>query len=321
MVAAKMNRAGIRHLHNHAPDASGYVAMIAAHMGGFTYSLTLHGFGILSEPNRWRLADKLERALFAVCVSWHARSQAMLWTAAKHWSRFHVVHCGVNPDEIAVREHHGTGKTLLFVGRFDHVKGLPVLIDAVRILSERRPDVRLELVGDGPLRPELESLVQSFGLGERVTFHGYLSQRSIREVQAGSDVCVMTSFSEGIPVVLMEAMAAGLPVVAPRITGIPELVEDGVSGYLTIPGNVDDLVTKIEGLLDDPKRRTRFGQSGRRQVSESFCLKQEVSRLVAVFEASLAGDNVAVRPEPNPKDVKAYGDARTTFEIQSAQRR
>ena len=296
LVAAHLRRCGIRHLHNHAPDASGYVAMLAAELDGMTYSMTLHGFGILSEPKRWRLSEKLERCLFAICVSWHARSQAMLWSSPSCWDRFHVVHCGINVDDMPIRRHEGPGNRLLFVGRFDPVKGIPVLLDAIERLVINRT-VHLDLVGDGPERQAIEEAVRKRGLDSHITFHGYLSQRELRLRLVEADVCVMTSFSEGIPVVLMEAMAAGVPVVAPKITGIPELVDDGINGYLTIPGHVPSLVERLEQLLDDPAKRSSFGEAGRRKVEMEFSLDTETARLAKVVRAHLEGTSIPPRPE------------------------
>lgn len=302
IVARRMQTQRLQHLHNHAPDASGYVTMIAAEMGGATYSMTLHGFGILSEPSRWRLREKIDRALFTVCVSWYARSQAMLWSHRGTWSRHHVIHCGINPKDFELRRHHGSGTRLLFVGRFDHVKGLFLLIDALGRLARERPGVHLDLVGDGPQRSELEMAVSEQQLENHITFHGYLSQSKIREILSDVDVCVMSSFAEGIPVVLMEAMAAGVAVVAPRIAGIPELIDDGHNGLLFHPGNADALVSALRRVLDDPELRNTFAERGRRRVAEEFNLDGEVSRLVTVMRAHLSGQEVAIRPGPAAVD-------------------
>jgi colanic acid/amylovoran biosynthesis glycosyltransferase len=307
VVARRMQDERLQHLHNHAPDASGYVTMIAAEMGGFTYSMTLHGFGILSEPTRWRLRDKLDRALFSICVSWYARSQAMLWSDQKIWDRHHVIHCGITTKDFTVRNHHGEGKRLLFVGRFDHVKGLFLLIEAVERLARDFPLIRLELVGDGPQRTELEEIVRRKQLLDHVTFHGYLSQAQIRQQLAQADVCVMSSFAEGIPVVLMEAMAAGIPVVAPRIAGIPELVEHERSGLLYHPGCADGLVNALHMVINDPQLRNRFARQGRKVVMREFELETEVGRLVDVMHGRLAGLNVPIGPKAPPADLPVDG--------------
>jgi glycosyltransferase involved in cell wall biosynthesis len=288
MVASRMKQRGLTHIHNHAPDASGYVAMIACNMGDLTYSLTLHGPDIFFEPGRWRIKEKIERSRFAICVSHYARSQAMLWSNRGCWDRLHVVHCGIDPDRAETHRHKGRGRHILFVGRLNPVKGLIVLLEAFAVLARRYPNLHLSFVGDGPQRPALESIVSEKGLCECVTFHGYRSQAELREHYAGADVFVMTSFAEGLPVVLMEAMAFGVPVVAPCITGIPELVMDGVSGFLTTPGDVEDLIERIETLLDNPELRNRFAMEGRRKVEQEFNLLLETSRLTDIMKNHLA---------------------------------
>ena len=297
IVADVMHDEGLAHLHNHAPDASGYVAMIAAELGGFSYSMTLHGHGILSEPGRWRLREKLERALFTVCVSWHARSQAMLWSPQEVWERLHVIHCGVDPHPLALREHCSTGSRLLFVGRLDHLKGLPLILDALERIRASHADIQLDIVGDGPERAALEARVRKRSLESCVQFHGYLDQEAIQALMNNADALVMASFSEGIPVTLMEAMNVGLPVVAPRITGIPELVHEDSSGLLFDPANVEQLTACIIRLLDDPGLRTRLAQKGKQVVEQEFDLTTETRRLVQLMHGRLGGAAMPIRPD------------------------
>lgn len=287
LVAARMRRLGLRHLHNHAPDSSGYVALLAAELADLTYSMTIHGFGILAEPGRWRLREKIERALFTICISDYARSQAMLWSQRSCWPHLHVVHCGIEPESLTPRHHEGRGQRLLYVGRFDHVKGLPLLLEAFAALAGRDQHVHLDLVGDGPERQDLQAMVAELALQARVTFHGYHSQAQLRDDYGRADLFVLTSFVEGIPVVLMEAMAKGVPVVAPRITGIPELVEDGVSGLLYTPGVVEQLVVQCERMLADPDLRNGCAAAGRQIVSQHFNLQSEGSRLAAIMQHHL----------------------------------
>jgi colanic acid/amylovoran biosynthesis glycosyltransferase len=298
VVAAHMKRMNLSHLHNHTPDASGYVAMIVSQLGGFSYSLTIHGFGILSEPNRWRLKEKLERSLYSICVSWHARSQAMLWTDPKHWEKLHVVHCGVDPKQFERLAQSASPHRLLFVGRLHRVKGLPLLLEAVATLRVRYPSIFLDVVGDGPERRSLEELVRELGIGEDVAFHGYCSQAGVSRFMSQAGVFVMTSFAEGVPVVLMEAMASGVPVIAPRIAGIPELVEDKVCGLLFHPGNSDDLTLKLEALFEDEQLRRQLGARGSQFVKSDFASTQELDRLVRIMEARLSGHPAPIRPSP-----------------------
>jgi colanic acid/amylovoran biosynthesis glycosyltransferase len=291
LVAARLIRQGLSHLHNHSPDSSGFVTLLAAQLADCTYSFTLHGFGILTEPGRWRLTEKLEGALFVICISQFARSQAMLWSHRSQWSRYHVVHCGVAPKLYKIRDHSGQGSRLLFVGRLDFVKGLPILLEAFAALVKMRPGIYLDIVGDGPQRTELSTLTEQLGLSSAVSFHGYLSQRLTRRRLVECDVVVMSSFYEGIPVVLIEAMASGIPVVAPRITGIPELVEDGVSGFLTACGDVNALADRIGRLLDSGDLRQRFGEAGRTMVEREFNLDIEIGKLTDLFQRYLGNKN------------------------------
>lgn len=297
VLAAQMRRRNLTHLHNHTPDASGYVAMLAAQIGQFTYSLTIHGFGILSEPNRWRLSDKLERSLFSICVSWNARSQAMLWSQPEHWDRFHVVHCGVNPDHYVPAANHGASHRLLYVGRLHYVKGLPLLLESIAILRERYPHIHLDIVGAGPEKARLEATLSRYGIEEHVTLHGYWSQAQLRERLSRYGIFVMASFAEGIPLVLMEAMAAGVPVIAPRVGGIPELIEDHVSGLLFHPGKVDDLVEKIELLMEDEQLWSQLHTRSRYTIEQEFHEGRELRRLVQILDARLFGRPVSIRPE------------------------
>ena len=316
MAAAWMRRRHLPHLHNHAPEASGYVTMLAAQLGGFTYSLTLHGFGAFSEPSRWRLTDKLEGALFIICVSHHARSQAMLWSNRSCWSRYHIVHCGVDVRRYCARRHAGPGQRILFVGRLDRVKGLPVLLDSLASLVGQDVNARLDLVGDGPERADLEALVREKRLDDHVRFLGYMSSAQLREQYANADIVVLSSFAEGVPVVLMEAMASGLPVVAPHIAGIPELVEDGVSGFLVPSGDANALAAAVDRLLRDPDLRNRFGGSGRAKVEREFDLVREIASLATILQARLSageipdGRVVVVDESPAPAGLVAC-DPRT----------
>jgi len=287
LVVGRMRKRSLSHIHSHAPDSSGFVAMIAARMGGFTYSMTLHGFGIFSEPNRWRLKEKIEASLFTICISQHGKSQAMLWSGRACWDKLHIVHCGVDTGREEIRNHEGRGRNLLFIGRLDHVKGLPLLIEAVSVLKSNYPDIHLDIVGDGPERADLQSIIDSRQLEKEITIHGYRSQKELQAFFQRADLFVMTSFFEGIPVVLMEAMAHGVPVVAPRITGIPELVEDGVCGFLTIPGDSGALAESIASLLNDPGKRNRFASAGRRKVETDFDLNNEIKRLAGIMRSYL----------------------------------
>lgn len=287
LVVERMHQRGLTHLHNHLGSSSCTVAMLASEMGGFSFSVSLHGPDIFFEPYRWRLDAKLERATFVCCISHFCRSQAMIWAPPERWNRLHIIHCGVEPAVFAPKRHEGTGTRLIFVGRLAAVKGIPVLLEAVTRLRQHHPDVELVLAGDGPDRAWIERKADELKIADRIRITGYLSPERVREALSASDIFVMASFAEGVPVVLMEAMATGLPVIATRIAGIAELVDDGESGYLTPPSDVDSLVERIDGLLRDAELRNRMGAAGRAKVESDFDTAKEGEKLRRILESAL----------------------------------
>lgn len=294
VLARAMHRRGLVHLHNHLADSSCSVAMIAAELAGLPFSFTLHGPYIFFEPHRWRLDAKTRRAAFVACISHFARSQAMIFCPPDRWPHLHIVHCGVRPEQYPLKRHHGGIDTehgdspqpprIICVGRLAPVKGVHVLLESLGQLADRGVDAQLDLVGDGESRSELESRAAALGLSDRVVFHGYQSQSAVRDLLGQADVFVSSSFAEGVPVVLMEALAAGLPVVATRIAGVPELVQDGVNGFVVPPGEVTSLTDRLAELIADAELRQRMGHAGRATVEAEFNLPDEAAKLAALFE-------------------------------------
>ena len=292
MLARLMKKESLRHLHNHFADSSCSVAMIAAAMGGFTFSFTLHGPAEFFEPKYWWIGEKIRRALFVNCISYFCRSQAMLFASPECWEKLRIVHCGVDPDWFEVKNHQGRGDRLLFVGRLAAAKGLPILLEALAKLE----GVTLNIAGDGPERTVLEKKVQALSISDRVKILGYRSPQQVQELLKQADVFVMTSFAEGLPVVLMEAMAAGLPVVATHIAGIPELVCNGDTGLLVSPGDVNATMDAISQLLEDPNLRNRFAAAGRAKIEREFNIRIESRWLATILTSALAGGRGELRP-------------------------
>jgi glycosyltransferase involved in cell wall biosynthesis len=303
LLARRMSTGGLRHLHNHATDASCTVAMLAAPLGGFSFSLTVHGPGVFFAAAARRLDEKLRRATFVRCISYFCRGQCLIWTAPERWDRLRVVHCGVDPQAYAMREHRGAGSHLLFVGRLVVMKGLPILIHALARLGAGRPGLRLTIVGDGPERAAIEAQARSAGVEGLVLFAGYQSEAQVAEWLRQADVFVLPSFAEGVPVALMEAMAAGVPVVATDVGGVSELVENGVTGFLVPASALDPLIRRIETLLDDPGLRHRMGLAGREAIVRDFDLHRESARLGGLFEAALDGRAGAPGPADEGREV------------------
>lgn len=296
ILAAEMRRRRIDHLHNHFGDSSCTVAMLASEVSGIPYSFTLHGSAIFYEAKTWRLDAKLDRAAFCSTISHFTRSQAAMFAAPETMDRVHLIHCGVEPDRLAVVDHHGLGDRLVFVGRVVEQKGLGVLFQAMRQLLPDHPGLSLTVVGDGPDREALAARAAAMGLGDRVEFVGARSQADVVDILAKADVFVLPSYAEGVPVVVMEALGSGVPVVASFVGGMAELVEDDATGFLIRPGDPDQLADRIGRLVDDPELRARLGRRGRAKVVAEFDSAVEARRLGQLFINTAAGRASPIRP-------------------------
>jgi glycosyltransferase involved in cell wall biosynthesis len=286
VLAIDCRDAGIRHLHVHFANFACDVAMLATALGvgPSTWSFTMHGPSELFDVRRARLALKTERARFVVCISDFARSQLMRLVAPSEWEKLSVIHCGVDAAVYgAVERPERETVRIVCVGRLVPDKGQAVLLEAVAELAREGLAVELELIGDGEDRGRLEAIASRLGIADRVRFAGAVAQDRTAEHYARADVFCLPSFAEGVPVVLMEAMATAMPVISTRIAGIAELVEDGVSGFLVAPGRADELAAAIRRLAGDPGLRARMGAEGRRKVEADFALDRSAGALAELF--------------------------------------
>ncbi len=282
VLAQHLRAIGVTHLHNHFAQASCTVALLTAALTDLKFSFTLHGPADFTDPTRWRLDEKIKGASFVACISHYCRSQAMIHVDPAHWEKLKIIHCGVDPDTYtASADRQEAGANILFVGRLAGVKGVPILLAALPHVLAAHPHVQVTLVGDGPERADLER--HAMDLGDRVRFVGYQSQEEVRAHLAESDIFVLPSFAEGVPVVLMEAMASGLPVVTTQIAGIPELVEHGVSGKIVAPGDDQALAQAIIEILDDPVVARDMARAGAVKVQAEFSINTEAAKLARLF--------------------------------------
>jgi glycosyltransferase involved in cell wall biosynthesis len=273
----QLEREGVRHLHVHYAGTPTHVAMLLCSFGDaarregpeWTWSVTVHGPVEFEDGTGLRLAERVGQALFVVAISDFARSQLLKLLPATEWDKVRVVRCGVDIDSFPVSQATGAADELrvLYVGTLIERKGQPVLLEAFARLVAGGVAARLTLVGQGPRRAELERMAQDLGVADTVTFTGGLDHDRVREEYTRTDVFCLPSFAEGLPVVLMEAMASGLPVVSTRIAGIPELVEDGEHGFLVRPGRADDLEQALARLAAEPELRRRMGALAQAKVA------------------------------------------------------
>lgn len=291
LLFRQLRRRRIRHVHAHFANVGADVARLCTRLGRaitgerWTWSFTMHGPTEFANVDRYDLAGKAGDAELVVCISDYSRSQLQGLTEEDRWDRFHVVHCGIDPSHFVpeARRADPGPVDVLCVGRLVPEKGQAVLLEALRLLDERGVDAHVTFVGDGPRRQALEAIAERSGLGDRTTFTGAVSQDEIRAWYGKADVFCLPSFAEGVPVVLMEAMACGIPVVTTRITGVPELVEDGVAGLLVAPGRADLLADAVAELAADPGRRARMGEAGRAAVTAGFDISRSGEQLAGLF--------------------------------------
>jgi len=281
-VGHYLKKVGIVYVHS---VYSSTVALILARAFNIHLSMTLHGSGEFVDPEGFAIRDKVEAAERVCAISYFGRSQIMLWSDPTDWSKLRVTPLGVDVNRWATAEYRDEPHPfeLISVGRLVSGKGLSLLLDAVKDLLDKGKDVRLTLVGDGPDRPALEAQAASLGVSQRVAFAGWMDQDALHKLYRRSDVAVMSSFAEGVPVVLMEAMATGIPCVAPRITGIPELIRDGADGLLFTASNVAEMATAITQLMDEPDLRRRMAVSARARIADKYNLEKNVDGLATVF--------------------------------------
>jgi glycosyltransferase involved in cell wall biosynthesis len=302
MVWNRCRSRGVRHLHAHHLNQASDAAMLAVRYANargseppWTWSFTMHGPNELYDVSRFQLAEKAAEAAAVACISDFARSQVMGFTAEERWPRLRVVHCGVDPAEfdpgdgaaakIALAAPAPGPFRVLYVGRLVPFKGQAILIEAIAALRAKGIDARLTMIGEGPARVGAESRAAQAGLNGEVRFAGAVGQDEIRSHYAAADVFCLPSFAEGVPVVLMEAMAMRVPVVTSQIMGIAELVDDGEQGLLVRPGRSDELAAALERLARDPALRERLGRSGREKVCAEFDVRESGRRLAAIFAA------------------------------------
>lgn len=242
-----------RHIHAHFGTNSAEIVMLAHALGGPTYSFTVHGPDEFDKPQFLGIADKVHRSAFVVAISSYGRSQLYRWVDHAHWPKVKVVHCGLETafhDVAPVPPP--TAPRLVCVGRLWADKGQLLLIEAVHRLAQQGIRLELVLAGDGEMRAELEDLIERYALAAQIRITGWISSHRVREEILAARALVLPSFAEGLPVVIMEAMALRRPVLTTFIAGIPELVRHGENGWLFPAGEIDQLATAIGECLRLP---------------------------------------------------------------------
>jgi colanic acid/amylovoran biosynthesis glycosyltransferase len=283
-----LERQGVTFVHTHF---SSTVLLILARIFPVRYSLTLHGPAEFSDVAGFHISEKVAAATFVATISHYGASQVMAACDAAHWHKIRTLRLGVDPQAFPPRQSPSRRDDgafrLIFVGRLAAVKAQHMLIEAVALLRDRGRKVLLILVGEGPARPALEKLIAARGLREQVQLSGACNHDKVADFYRNSDAFVLASFAEGIPVVLMEAMAMQLPCVATWVTGIPELINNGVDGLLVPPADPVALADAVERLIKDPELNRRIGAAARAKILSAYDLGRNTQALAATFHGFL----------------------------------
>jgi glycosyltransferase involved in cell wall biosynthesis len=282
LVGRHMRRCAVSHVH---ASFSATVALITARTFPVTMSFGVYGFGELYDPAGTHLAERIDGALFVRSISRYGRGQLMLACHRSQWGKLVYVPLGIDATKFipAPSRPVSSPPHLLCVGRLAAEKGQALLLEAVAALSAQNCPVTLRLVGDGPDRKWLESRARELGVSGAVEFAGWVDQERLMKIYSETDLFVLPSLAEGIPMVLMEAMAMEIPCVAPRITGIPELIEHSVDGMLFVVADVEDLAKNIKVLLESPGLSERIGKQARDRVVRDYDMARNTERFAEVL--------------------------------------
>ena len=283
-VARRSTALGATHLHAHFGTNSATVALLAHRLGAAGYSFTVHGPEEFDAPRAFSFPQKMHEARFTVAVSSFGRSQLLRWSAIADWPRIKVVHCGVDTTRFdPPAPMPQGGPHLVAIGRLSEQKGFPLLIETMAQACARLPDLRLTLCGDGDLRGLIDAEIARHGLQDRITITGWISEADIRAAIGSAHALILPSLAEGLPMVVMEGMACGRPIIATSIAGIPELVTPD-TGWLVPAGDPTTLTEAIMTLAATPITTLQaMGEAARLRVFARHNIDVEAAKLAALF--------------------------------------
>lgn len=292
LVARACRAHGVSHIHAHFGQAPATIAWFASALlsaGGkdqSRWSFTIHGFQDFVDTTSARLDLKARSAAFIACISDFTRAQLCQATDPSTWDRFKVVRCGIDPDALTERAPQPFRATprIVVVGRLSPEKGHRILLEALSILAQRGVTISAQFVGDGPFGSTLRHEAKMLGIASQVAFVGEKLPQEVGDLLDDADIFCLPSFSEGLPVSLMEAMAKGVPVVTTWISGIPELARHGETALLVPAGNSGALADALEQMASDERLRQRLVKNARRAVEDQHDFRRNARTLASLFQ-------------------------------------
>lgn len=286
-----MDEKKVEHVHAHFGTNPAAVVLLAWRLGGPPYSFTVHGPEEFDKPEFISLGEKIRHSVFVVAISSYGRSQLYRWVEDSNWEKIKVVHCGLDSEfhEFSTIPANYS-YNIVCVGRLCEQKGQLLLVEAVAELVSDGESIHLTLAGDGPMRSEVEEKIARHQLEPNITITGWISSARVREEILNARALVLPSFAEGLPVVIMEAMALQRPVLSTYVAGIPELVKPGENGWLVPAGDAGILKDAIYKVLHTRHSELdRLGENAREKVLARHDIDTEAGKLLGLFESSRAG--------------------------------
>jgi glycosyltransferase involved in cell wall biosynthesis len=276
-----MQTQNVQHLHVHFATPAASVGLLVKTVFGYSFSFTVHGPDEFYNVTGYHLLEKILAADFVFCISHYARSQVMKLSPVQAWSKFDICRLGVDTERFipAAKSQPNETCQLLCVGRLTPAKGQAILLESVAQLKQQGITVHLTLVGMGPDEQSLKNYAESLDIVAQVTFTGAVDQDHILAYYNLADMFVLPSFAEGLPVVLMEAMAMEIPCITTTITGIPELIQQGQNGLLVPASDSQSLTQAIKQLAENPALRQQLGTAGRLKVLSDYELSKNTQYL------------------------------------------
>ncbi|MCO5978910.1 glycosyltransferase family 4 protein [Ideonella oryzae] len=289
LLKAWLQHGAVSHVHVHFGTNSALVMLLCRSLGGPGYSMTVHGPEEFDAPHALALTEKAKSARFVVAISSFGRSQLMRWLDPADWPKVQVVHCGLDSTYWArakVPVPAGEPAQLVCVGRLSPEKGQILLLQALRKALDQGADLRVVLAGDGPMRPQLESDIRALNLADHVCITGWIGNTEVQDLLLASRALVSASFAEGLPVVMMEALALRRPVLGTCVAGIPELVEPGRSGWLVPAGDVEALAQAMLAVARMPvPELDAWGEHGFARARQQHAAETEAAKLAQLLKA------------------------------------
>lgn len=289
-----LRAAGIQHVHAHFGTNSAEVAMLVHVLGGPPWSFTVHGPTEFDKARFIGLPEKIRRCAFVVAISSFGRSQLYRFVEHQHWPKVQVVHCGLEPAfRAAPASPPPAVRRLVCVGRICEQKGQLLLIEAAQRLAALGVDFELVVVGDGEMRGDIETLIKRYKLQAKVRITGRISSEQLQNEILAARALVLPSFAEGLPMVIMEAMALRRPIISTFVAGIPELVHPEKHGWLVPAGDVEALAGAMQDCLDAPADTlARMAEAAQKRVLARHNVDAQAAQLAELFQATIKGEHV-----------------------------